>query len=465
MARLSSEAGASRLRARRWDAVVLGASLAGLVAATRLAIAKKSVLLVEEEDAARWPLSLREPFLIPGGPDTVVDRCIRELGLPLIDRRRLVPETIGLQVLLAKARVDLGAADLCASELVAWGLAKPEEAASWAGQLGDASRRELDEILETPLVRTQRGRAFAVGRRRGVADAAPVDPVSKELRAFAELLRRGLTLPETLYGDKPAEVSARAIGAVFSEIACFQSEAETLSGLMRQRFQALHGEIRLLPGRFSLVNVDGAAAIRPAGSSELWVGKALIINAPAGLLREWLDEGGEGEATDFLPRAEQSVRRVVLRFQVPRDQIPEGMGRRVLDESLGHEADPNLVWIAWNPGRSGASAEIIASVLCAADAPSSERKRLETALEARVRALLPFAEERLERNDLPPTPRWDNDFIYESQSESWPDEIAIRLVSRPAVYRIPREAAAPLGQEADCLLGWRAGETILGELG
>jgi hypothetical protein len=42
--------------------------------------------------------------------------------------------------------------------------------------------------------------------------------------------------------------------------------------------------------------------------------------------------------------------------------------------------------------------------------------------------------------------------------------VDLRLVSRPAVYRLAREAVGVLGVEGDCLLGWRAGEAILADL-
>ena len=56
----------SRLRARRWDVVVLGSALPGLIAAVRLAMGRLRVLIVEEEVAARQPATVREPFFLAG---------------------------------------------------------------------------------------------------------------------------------------------------------------------------------------------------------------------------------------------------------------------------------------------------------------------------------------------------------------------------------------------------------------
>ena len=60
-------AGNAHHRARRWDVVVLGGALPGLVAAVRRGMAQLRVLVVEEESAARAPVLSREPFFLTGG--------------------------------------------------------------------------------------------------------------------------------------------------------------------------------------------------------------------------------------------------------------------------------------------------------------------------------------------------------------------------------------------------------------
>ena len=60
-------------RVRRWDAVVLGSALPGLVAAIRLGMSGARVLVLEEEAAASGHPGLREPFLMTGnGSDGVL---------------------------------------------------------------------------------------------------------------------------------------------------------------------------------------------------------------------------------------------------------------------------------------------------------------------------------------------------------------------------------------------------------
>ena len=81
--------------------------------------------------------------------------------------------------------------------------------------------------------------------------------------------------------------------------------------------------------------------------------------------------------------------------------------------------------------------------------------------------LMPFARGRMRRLAPLPRPRWDDDLALEDPAagSGWPGDIDLRLLSRPPVYRLAREQVGVLGVEGDCLLGWRAGEAILAELG
>ena len=53
-------------RIRRWDTVILGSALPGLVAAVRLGMTGARVLIVEEEATANSYPGLREPFWLSG---------------------------------------------------------------------------------------------------------------------------------------------------------------------------------------------------------------------------------------------------------------------------------------------------------------------------------------------------------------------------------------------------------------
>jgi len=195
------------------------------------------------------------------------------------------------------------------------------------------------------------------------------------------------------------------------------------------------------------------------------VGRALVLNTSATGLRRWLLESGQSEP-DFLPEPRGARRRVYARIELPRDDLPEGMARRVIDATdPSEEAEP--IRIAWNPSRSGKDAELLASTVAPEALGHGARLELETRILERVRALMPFAEDRVRALSEGAPPRWDDATVLEDpgSGSGWPEEIPLRLVSRPPVYRLPREASGALGTEGDCLLGWRAGEAILGELG
>ena len=113
------------LRTRRWDAVVLGTAIPGLIAAIGLGRRGARVLVLEERAAERFP-GLREPFLITGaGSDGVLGSCLRDLALPLIERKRLETLPTSFQVVLPDARVDVGETDWTSQELASWGFAEP----------------------------------------------------------------------------------------------------------------------------------------------------------------------------------------------------------------------------------------------------------------------------------------------------------------------------------------------------
>lgn len=456
----------SRTRARRWDVVVLGSALPGLIAAIRLAMGRLRVLLVEEETAARLPVAVREPFFLAGAaPGGVLDACLRALMLPLIDRRRLQPHPIAYQVILPEARVDLGAPARTAEELVSWGLAKPETARALVRGLAEAAAAERDALLESPLVRA--GRLGGLGRTaRPSRHARGLPPeVSQPPAALAPLLEAQVrALVNVATPQVTPEARARLLGCALEGGTTWESPDDSLLGLLRRRFQSLHGETRLLPNRFELVSLGELAGVAPALSDEVWCGRALVINAPVSPLAAHL--AGDGEPPDFLPETTGLRRRGWVALRVPADALPEGMaGRlvRVRDPRAPLEGD-NLVRIAVHPDRHGRDVVIVASFLLPPGVESDEL--LEREVAEAVLELMPFARERVRLLAPLPRPRWDDDLALEDPAPGtgWPGEVELRLVTRPPVYRLAREAVGVLGVEGDCLLGWRAGEAILADL-
>ena len=110
-------------RVRRWDAVILGGALPGLIAAIRLGMRGNRVLILEDEAAAAVFPGVREPFLMPGnGQDGMLGACMKYLGIPLVDRRNVRSESLAYQVAFPTARVDFVEIDWNADELEAWNL-------------------------------------------------------------------------------------------------------------------------------------------------------------------------------------------------------------------------------------------------------------------------------------------------------------------------------------------------------
>jgi hypothetical protein len=459
----------SRTRARRWDVVVLGSSLPGLIAAVRLAMGRLRVLLVEEEAAARLPATVREPFFLAGsGNGGVLDACLRALTLPLIDRRRLLSEPLAYQVVLPDARVDVASAARTAEELVAWGLAKPDVARALARGLAEAAAGEREALLAAPVVRASR---IAAGLGRAAGPRAPrharglpgeVSRPPDSLVPWLEAQVRALVNVATPV--VPPEARARLLGGALEGGAGFESAEETLIGLLRRRFHALHGEIRLLPGRFELVSVGELAGVAPAMSDEVWFGRALVLNAPLGPLASWLESSGG--APDFLPMPKNLRHRVWTALKVSREALPEGMARRVIrvrDPRAPLDA-ANLVRIGIFPEKAGRDVQVIASYvepLGEEAAAQAEAEVTESLLE-----LMPFARERARRVAPVARPNWDDDLALEDPpaGAGWPSEVELRLLAKPLVHRLPREEVGVLGFEGDCLLGWRAGDAILSDL-
>jgi hypothetical protein len=262
----------------------------------------------------------------------------------------------------------------------------------------------------------------------------------------------------------PPEARARLLGGGLEGGAGFEFAEETLIGLLRRRLHALHGEIRLLSGRFELVSVGDLAGVAPAMSDEVWFGRALILNAPLGPLGAWLE--ASGGAPDFLPPAAPIRHRGWTALKVAREAIPEGMARRVIrvrDASAPLEG-ANLVRIGLFPEKAGRDVQVIASYVVPTD--EAEAGAAEAEVTASLLELMPFAKERARRAAGVPRPRWDDDLALEDPApgSGWPSEVDLRLLTKPPVYRLPRAEVGVLGVEGDCLLGWRAGDAILSDL-
>jgi len=453
-----------RLRARRWDVVVLGSALPGLVAAVRIGMAGARVLVVAEDAAARTPPLLLEPFYAAGArPDGVLQTCLTALGVPPIERRGLERQETAYQVVDREVRVDVGSPARTQEEWVAWGLAKPELARDALRGLESAAQAEAETLLETPVVRraVRRGaapRAGAAGSGRHLR-GLPAS-LSRPEPALARLLDAQVRALSNLASALPSpEARARLLGAPLEGAVRF-APGRGVRALLRRRLEQVHGEIRTAPGAFELVEIEGHPGLVMRRARDAWLGRALVLNAPPGRLAEFL-AGAGGEVDAFLRVAPPPRRRAAVQLRVVPEVLPEAMADRVL--LLDEGDDP--VRLTLHASERGVRYHDLTASMAVDD--GADLAAAHDRIEAAVRRLLPFSEQRLARVAEAPRPVWDDELALADPAGAgggWPTEVEIRTPLKPPVFALPREELAGLGPEGDLLLGWQAGDTIAAAL-
>ncbi len=472
-------------RARRWDVVVLGSGIRALVAACRLGMAGHRVLVVEEAAAARLPAPLREPFLLTGARDSgALDACLRELTLPLIDRRRIHPQPLALQAVSAERRVDLAESDFTADEWVAWGLAKPDDARRWIAGLVSGGEAVRESALTAPWVRAGRSLGLRRDRSAGHLAAPPIPPIAppeerwRETDGIGGVLNAVVRALSNGADDAVADTARmRLWSTVLAGGAGFDDAPPWLHGLLRKRVQSLLGDFRTLDREFRLVTADGLPGVAVPDSNELWLGRALVLGCATGALARVHDP--ESRPGFLVPGP--ALRRIPFHVRVRRRLIPEAMSNRLVwhgppDRPM-RGADHLAISIHRDP-ESPEWADLIVRALVDADADADELATVEREAMEVLRSLVPFAgpvgperpggdprDAEWVRRPLA-RPAWDDDDWLEGTAEPGSaTEIDLRVSSRPAVYRLERAGLAELGLEGDLLLGWRGGDAIASELG
>jgi hypothetical protein len=461
MRELSLDGPDGRLRARRWDALVLGGAIPGLVAAVRLGMAGARVLVVEEDAAARIPVLLREPFFLAGGgSESILQRCLTALGLPLIDRRAIEHSEIAYQLLLPDARVDIGTPARTQEELVAWGLAKPELARDVVRGLEDAARAEADELLRAPIVRR--------GARRSAPTAAAT-PAGRHLRGLPAVLRQAeeplrelldaqvRALANIGSGEPSPEARARLLGAALAGGAVFPPERE-LRTLLRRRIEQLHGEMRTLGAPFELIQIDGHPGITMRRSRDAWIGRLLVLNAPMGKVAAAIGSW-ELPVPEWLTGSTPRRRRATVQLRAVRDVLPEALAARAL--LLGKTGEEAIA-LTVHPSERKRFVDLAARQTIDV---GDDLDAAHAHIEASVRALLPFSEKKVARVADGGAPVWDDELaLGELHSGGWPTEVEIRAHGSPPIYCLPRDEMGAVGAEGDLLLGWHAGDTLAAAL-
>ncbi len=449
------------LRSRRWDVLVLGSALPGLAAAIRLGMAGHRVLIAEEDTTAGAPLFLREPFALPGVlGGGVLDPALQALGIPPIERRRFEARDVAYQVLLPEARLDVGDRDLTADELVAWGLLKPDDARALTHDLEQGASALAEALVGAAIVK--RGVRLPSFPADGGGAALPA-LVSQAEGALAESFAlQAAGLAELATGEPSPLARLRLLGAPLAGRTGYPSGEGGLLAALRKRLESLHAEFRTIGCPFEFVELGHHPGILRAGPGDVWLGRALVVNAVgpqlSAALRAW-----DKPVPGFLTGEPPATRRFALHLRALREVVPEPLAPRAL---LPPPADGPFVGpirLCVHPSsRGNRFAELVASACLPVDADPDEAA---AAMEARVRALMPFSERRLKAGPPGPIPRWDDPSSRPEPRGGWPAPVDVRARTREPVYTLPREEVAALGLEGELLLGWRAGDAIREELG
>jgi hypothetical protein len=455
-----SIAGSETYRVRRWDVLMLGSALPGLIAAVRLGQRGLRVLVLEERAAAADEFA-REPFLLVDAESHgLLSECLRAMGIALIDQRRFVAEEVALQVCDAERRVDLGRTSHTADEWASWGLTSRDEARRFAAALDEAAQVERATLLESPsLLRATRRaqQALAPARRQSAARGWP-SALAEAPRALRSLLDAPVRALSNLGDREPSpEARARLIGGLLRGGVAMSGGDGYLRGLLRRRIGTLYGEFRVLERGFRLVSVQNQPGIAVGGAKEICTGRALLVNAPIAAIASVVDE----PLPSPLEAPPIRWRRHTVHYHGPREQIPPSMADRVIWRNGG---DEEIVALRVFRGRGrNAGLDLLASAVVPVG-DDAATQRAEARIQAALRDLLPFSEGALDQRPLPEL-RWDTDaLLADPIGAAWPEEPELRLCAKPAVYGLDRASVGGLGGEGEIWLGWRAGDAIGGEL-
>jgi hypothetical protein len=425
------------LTTTRFDVLVLGSTLGGLVAASYLARAGLRVGLIEEQVGAKQPALLREPFLLSGlESGGWVMRALRELGVPLLEQRQLERKSITLQVILPQARIDVprGSGAL-ARELEAHRLADARTLRAWLGEIDRQGVKAQTQLWDRPeagpcLHPAGHLPSRLIGDVR-VRIRFPTPPVALApfVRAQIEALS---SLQPAMSGAAPALLLHSTRGGAFQ-----MPDAETsFLSLLRRRFSSLYGEIHAV-GSFDLLR--RRSEVEVASSSDRFLARALVIAVPREPLRGFLAKTSGLPA--WLKPTAPPLETPSRLFRVARRSLPAGMTDRVIRAEF--ESPDQIHWLSRTRDPEDPETEWITAA-----GPGAGR------LPARdpLGALAPFSGETIVPVDPGPPRRWDRDG---GDLRFQRPRIPVWLKRRPLIVTVGPELAPELGFQGEVLCARR----------
>jgi hypothetical protein len=360
--------------------------------------------------------------------------------------------------------VDVGRRELLASELISWGLAKPELAERFVDAIASAGKAAEQRMASLEWIRRGGLRGLARSSREPQPMPALPEILRETPRPLGPLLAawtRACVGPanEAL----PPEALARLLAAPLAGGACFARPDTGLRALLQRRLESLHGEFRTLGGPFRLVEFGDDPGVSRIGPDDVWLGRALLLNAPAARLAAALQRHRQ-EVPRWLDGPAAPMREVRIHVRALREAVPEPLARRAVLASAASgcgSADNPITLLSEPCARGPQFVELVAGAVFPADHDSAAA---EDAIAAGLGLLLPFAGNRVRRANALPAPLWDDERgRFDPVPGSWPLGIELRP-SRRAVYRLAREHVAVLGVEGEILLGVRAADAVLADL-
>jgi phosphoribosylaminoimidazole synthetase len=452
--RLSLRGSAGSWRARRWDVLILGTALPGWFAAARLGSLGLRVLVVEEDAPNRETPLLNEPFFascLSGGP---LDEALKACGITPVDRRGLDSDPVSYQVLLDEARIDVGHPNATADDLVAYGVAKPDEARALVRELESVGRAQAQALLAGNWVRA--GSRRGAGRPTAVPALPEPPPILRALPPGLEWFVEAQIAAQSLTGEGAGEdADARLLSASFGGGVYFGRPGTSLLGLLQKRVERVHGEVRRLSGAFELVEVGGHPGVALRSSGEAWLGRALVINTPIPCIVRAL-AGWENPVPRGFEDAPLGPQQITALFRADAELFPEALAARAILAT--REAPVPLALSLFPSSPPGAT------LLAARGTFPAEARPEDTAddIEKAVRAFFPFCEGRLERVAHSRASVWDSPLQLDRAPGKpfWPGTTELRLPGKLPIFALPRGRLGSLGVEGDAILGWRAADAV-----